>query len=137
MKLDEFSKRKPNFEERNSTAVALADGQTWWIPKPWLEIRPVFQDGKAVNNYPVFTYGRELDDLIEAISSAEGVCDQLVGVATLAAYLLRWHYYLEDLELDRLLAFRRADVDSQAWVNAILRIATGRNGPKVGSAGGD
>jgi hypothetical protein len=31
---DEAAKRKPNFDERNSALVILADGQTWYIPKP-------------------------------------------------------------------------------------------------------
>ena len=64
--LDEAAKRKPNFDERNAAPVVLADGQTWYVPKPWLEVRPVFRGGKAVRAYPVLTCGPELDALIEA-----------------------------------------------------------------------
>jgi hypothetical protein len=136
MPLDELVKRKDNFDEANSVRLTLADGQEWAIPKPWLEIRPAFRDGKAVNNYPVFTYGPELEALVEAIASAEGELERLCGIATLAAYLLQKQYDLHDEDLDQLLAFRHGDPDSAEWATRIIQIATGRSGPKAACAGG-
>jgi hypothetical protein len=60
-----------------------------------------------------------------------------MGIASLAAYMLRWHYDLSDADLDGLLAFRAADEKSLNWLQEILAIATGRSGPKVVSAGGN
>jgi len=134
--LDEVLKRKPNFDEPNSVRVTLADGQAWAVPKPWLEIRPVFRGGKAASNYPAYTYGPELDDLLAAIAEAEGQLEQLCAVASLAADLLRSHYDLADEDLDQLLAFRRGDPASAEWVERVIEIAAGRSGPKAGRAGG-
>lgn len=135
--LDEASKRKPNFDARNSAPVVLADGQSWFVPKPWLEIRPVFRSGKAVTAYPVLTCGPELDALIEAMGESDDLDGQVTAVASLAAYLLRWHYELTDDDLDQLLAFRIGDETSLDWLRETCNIATGRSGPKVWSAGGD
>jgi hypothetical protein len=135
--LDEKAKRKDNFDERNSAPVVLADGQSWFIPKPWLEIRPVFRGGKPVSAYRVLTAGPELDALVEAMAQCEDLDCQVIAAASLAAHLLCWHYDLTDAELDSLLAFRAADPASLNWLRDVCAIATGRSGPKVCSAGGD
>jgi hypothetical protein len=135
--IDETTKRKANFDERNAAPVILADGQTWFVPKPWLEIRPVFRGGKPVSAYRVLTCGSELDGLVEAMAEAEDLDSQVIGIASLAAYLLRWHYELTDAELDELLAFRCSDPASLNWLRDVMSIATGRSGPKASRAGGD
>ena len=136
--LDERSKRKANFDERNAAPVVLADGQAWWVPKPWLEIRPVLRDGKAVSAYPVLSCGADLDELVTALADSEENLDtQVIAVASLAAHLLNWHYGLTDSELDGLLAFRAGDTASVNWLREIFAIATGQSGPKAASAGGD
>jgi hypothetical protein len=136
--IDEIAKRKENFSERDAAAVVLADGQSWYVPKPWLEIRPVFRNGHAAYSYSVLTCGPRLDALVEAIGGIDNDDEILIaGVATLAAYLLKWHYDLDDRELDHLLAFRVGDPDSLAWVRQVVAIATGGSGPKVSCAGDD
>ena len=72
----------------------------------------MFRGGKAVTAYPVLTCGPELDELVEAMADCDDLDGQVVAVASLAAYLLRWHYDLTDAELDQLLAFRAADETS-------------------------
>ncbi len=134
--LDETQRRKSNFDEGHSAPVVLADGQRWYLPKPWLEIRPVFRDGKAVSAYNVLTAGPELDELVEAIADADTAKAQVIGVATLAAKLLRHHYALADEDLDQLLRFRIGEEASMAWVEAVIEIATGQSGPKRSRAGG-
>ncbi len=136
MLIDEKERRKPNFDERNSVAVQFCDGSRWWVPKPWLEIRPRFEGGAAQTCYPVYTCGERLDALLEAIGQVDGNYAEIAAAATLAAELLRWHYDLADDELDRLLAFRPADPSSFDWATQVVRIATGRSGPKVAGAGG-
>ena len=135
--IDEKSKRRENFDERNSAPVVLADGQAWHVPKPWLEIRPVFREGRAVAAYPVLTCGPELDELVEAMADCEDLPSQVMAIASAAAWLLKWHYDLKDSELDTLLAFRKADESSLAWMRAVVDIAMGASGPKVWCAGGD
>ncbi len=129
--IDEVSKRKPNFDARNSAPVVLADGQSWFVPKPWLEIRPVFRGGKAVAAYRVLTCGPELDGLIEAMAECEDLDSQVMAAASLTAHLLCWHYDLSDKELDQLLAFRRSDDASLKWMCESMAIAAGRSGPKA------
>jgi hypothetical protein len=135
--LDEAAKRKPNWSERNSAPVVLADGQSWWVPKPWLEIRPVFRDGKADGAYPAYGYSADLNRMIERVAESELFVDQVAAVATLAAHLLQSQYDLSDQDLDQLLAYRRNDPESVEWTRLVIEIATGRSGPKVSSAGGD
>ena len=135
--LDEKAKRKPNFDERNAAPVVLADGQPWFVPKPWLEIRPVFRGGKAVSAYPVITCGPSLDALVDAVAEADDGMVQISFVASLAAHLLCWHYDLTDPELDQLLAFRVHDDASLNWTREVFAVATGQSGPKVCRAGGD
>src|SRR5262245_20877097 len=135
--IDEKAKRKENFDERNAAPVVLADGQTWFVPKPWLEIRPVFRGGKALTAWRVLTCGPELDALIDALSECDDLDGQVTAAASLAAHLLCWHYDLTDAQLDELLAFRCADHSSLNWMREVLAIATGRSGPKASSAGGD
>jgi len=134
--LDETSKRKPNFSEPDSVRVVLADGQPWAVPKPWLEVRPVFHRSVAVSSWPAYTYSPELDRLIERVAEADGFYAEVAAVATLAAELLCWHYDLADADLDQLLAYRSGDPASLEWTGQVIEIATGRSGPKAGSAGG-
>jgi len=134
--IPEATRRKPGFDEAHSAPVVLSDGQRWYVPKPWVEIRPVFRDGQAVSAYHVLTAGPELDELVEAIGEAESAQLQVIGAASLAAKLLRHHYELADEDLDQLLRFRIGDDSSLAWVEAIIEIATGQCVPKRSRAGG-
>jgi hypothetical protein len=130
--IDEASRRKPCFDIASSAPVTLADGQAWHIPKPWLEVRPVFQNGRAVDTRPALTIDAEFDMLKQAVIDAEGEAIILAG-ANLAADMLRRHYQLDDTELGSLLAFREGAV----WIKEIMQVANGFNGPKAGSAGDD
>jgi hypothetical protein len=134
--LIEADKREANFDERSLVPVLLADRQQWWFPKPWLEVRPTFANGKATSAHCVPTHGRELDALVAAVGEADNLPDQVVAVASLAAHLLAFNYTLEDHELDQLLAFRIGDDSSRDWLHEVVRIATGQSGPKAWSAGG-
>jgi hypothetical protein len=135
--IDERAKRKDNFDERNSAPVVFGDGQTWFVPKPWLEVRPTFRKGKAVASYAVPTYGPEIDALLDAITECDRLTDQITAAASLAAYLLGWHYELTDADLDQILVFRITLADPTEWVRDVIAIATGRSGPKRSRAGGD
>jgi hypothetical protein len=135
--MNELERRKPTFDEANSVGVTLGDGQKWFVPKPWLEIRPTFRGVHATGNYPVNTYSHEIDDLLEAIAGADDSLEQLSGIASLAAYLLTQQYDLEDADLDTLLCFRLNEESSTDWVRQVINVATGRSGPKRLRAGGD
>ena len=135
MMLDETAKRKPNFDAANSVPVRLADGQDWQVPKPWLEVRPVFRGGRAERAYPVPTCGPELDALIDAVSESDEPAVWFSAIATLAARLLGYQYDLSDDDLDQLLRFRVSDPDSGQWLRDVMRIATGDTGPKAYRAG--
>ena len=135
--MNELERRKPTFDEANSVGVTFGDGQKWFVPKPWLEIRPTFRGGRAAGNYPVNTYSHEIDDLLEAIAGTDDSLEQLSGIASLAAYLLSQQYELEDANLDTLLCFRLNDESSTDWARQVIDVATGRSGPKRLRLGGD
>lgn len=130
MSTDERSRRKETFDEPNSVAVTFHGGETWFLPKPWLEVRPVFRRGRAVDSVAMLTNGPELDELVDAIAEAESFAAQIVGAASLGAKLLLYHYDLADEDLDRLLCFRVTDPASMEWVQKVIEVATGRSGPK-------
>jgi hypothetical protein len=138
--IDETSRRKPNFDEPNSVPVVLADGQAWYVPKPWVELWPRFEAGVARTTYPLLTCGPRLDALIGAVSDAIGDAgtygELLAGAATLGAWMLLTQYELSDADLDTLFCGRPLEPDSWDWVTAVFEVATGRNGPKAYRGGG-
>jgi hypothetical protein len=129
---DEKALRKPAFDETTSAPVVLADGQEWWLPKPWLEVRPVFRGGKAVDTVGLMTAGGEFDALKNAVHDAEND-GAIVAAANLAAYMLTRNYDLADEQLSALLGWR----EGSTWLRDVMRHCAGVNGPKPGSAGGD
>ncbi len=133
--LDEKARRKESFDQRNSVPIILADGQEWYLPKPWLEVHPIFRDGKADSSYPVLTYGPELDALVKAMGECDDNSALLIGAASLGAHLLSQNYHLSDSDLDQLFVFRVGDTLSRDWAVAIMQVATGQSGPKVSSGG--
>lgn len=134
--LDERDFRREEIDLDRSVAVLMGDGGEWLLPKPWVEIHPVFEGGRPVDKWLVFTYGPELDGLIRAISEAEDGSLRILAAVGLGAYLLRRNYELSDEQLAEVLVFRCGDPESEAMVKAILDVATGRTGPKP-SRGGD
>jgi hypothetical protein len=128
--IDEKTVRKPTFDEANSAPVVLGDGQSWFLPKPWLEVRPVFRGGRAVDTLPVMTTGPEFDALRDAVHAAEGD-DIILTAANLAAYMLSRNYDLADEQFATILAFR----DGATWLRDVVRHAAGVSAPKAGCAG--
>ena len=86
--LSELEKRKPDLAELDSVRVTFADGQPWLIPKPFLEVRPHFEQGVAKTAYMKLAYGRGVDDYIAALAEL-GDVDAMGAtlVATIAAAL--------------------------------------------------
>jgi hypothetical protein len=134
---DERAKRHPEFDERNSAWITLADGGRWAFPKPWLEVHARFRDGRAVASDPVLTYGPELEALVDAVDECRDNAALLVGAASLGAYLLRRNYDLSDDDLDRLFAVRVGDPSSWEWAKAVIGVATGTSGSRSFRAGSD
>ncbi|SRR5579875_3848719 len=134
---DERTKRRPEFDERNSVWITLADGARWAFPKPWLEVHASFRDGRAVSTEPVLTYGPHLDALITAIDECRDNAALLIGAASLGAFLLRHNYDLSDEDLDRLFAVRVDDPSSWDWAKSVIDVATGAGGCRSFLGGSD
>jgi hypothetical protein len=135
--IDERARRKPGFDEPNSVWITLADGARWAFPKPWLEVHASFREGRAVSTYPVFTYGPELDELVDAIGECRDNAALIIGAASLGALLLRHNYDLSDGDLDRLFAVRIDDPSSWEWAQAVIDVATGSGGSRSFRGGSD
>ena len=136
MVVDEPGKRKDCFDEANSVWVDFANGNRLAVPKPWLQIRPLFRRGKPVNTCRVFTYSEEIDGLIEAIGDAANIGEFVSGVASLGAYLLGQQYDLADAELNNILAYNATEPSTLEWTQTLIDIARGRSGKKVARDGG-
>jgi hypothetical protein len=128
--LDEVGLRRPEFNERHSVRITLADAQAWAFPKPFYEVHAAFVGGKVQGTYPVLTYGPEIDDLVKAIGECKDDTAILSGAASLGAYLLTRNYDLDDSQLDQLFAFRPADPSSWDWIKAVMDVATGESGDR-------
>ncbi len=135
MVIDEKSRRRSSFELEHSVPVVLGDAQTWYFPKPWLEIQPCFRDGKVARVRSVLTYGQEMEDLIDAIRASVDDCGTISAIASLGAFMLGWNYELSDADLDTLFSFRSVEHMSAAWPTQVIDLATGQSGPKLSSDG--
>ncbi len=133
----ESTRRHPKFDDKHSVPVQLSDGQFWFIPKPWYEIRPIFQDGLAVDYNSCFTHGSELDDLIETISASDDFALRTLASVGLAAYLLKRNYDLSDEDLSDILIYRAGDPQSELMLREIIDVAMGLSGKKHSPAGDD
>ena len=124
-KLIEPYRRRGDLDTELCTPITLADGQAWYFPRPWLEIRPIFREGKATARTRLLTCGDELDTLLEAIGTEEDGIAQALSILTLGAFLLLRNYDLADDELGRLFILRPGDPDSDRILHEILDVATG------------
>jgi hypothetical protein len=141
--IEENSCRGPKFQEERAVQVTFAGGSKFLVPRPWLVIRPTFQNGRAVyanakvedpevevflttlrESHPVAEPTAELGFASEAERLAEEDdrnTKWLLAAAELAACLLRRNYDLSDDQLTELLTVT-ADSD---WVSRVPRIARG------------
>jgi hypothetical protein len=129
--MDECSKRRPETfvaEPNQAAPVVFGDGTAWYLPLPWLELRPKFEGGKCTRVYRAIAYGGGLDEILAGIAEAEDDTTAIVGAASVAAALLKRQYELEETELDQLLSFRPAEPQSIKWIGEVMEIATGRRG---------
>lgn len=140
-KLIEAFRRKPDLDTEVCTPIVLADGVAWHFPRPWLEIVPIFRDGKAVDRSKLLTCGAELDLLLESIAEEEDPAREILAVMTLGGFLLLRNYDLTDEDLERLFVYRPRDPASQDMLRSIIEVATGGGGmrgltsPKACAAG--
>jgi hypothetical protein len=131
-KLIEKYRRKVDFDPENCTPIVLADEQEWYFPRPWIEVQPIFRDGKAVNCTEMITCG-ELDPLLKMIGEEEdNPLQQSMHVLTLGALLLQRNYDVEDAELGRLFILRPGDPDSDRMITSIIDVATGNTASALG-----
>ena len=127
--LDEKSLRRPTFDEANSAPVVLADGQTWFLPKPFLRLRPRVQNGRVSGYGPLTT--------ADANGTGCGRRSRIPRKARrfrrsrLSNYMILRSYDLNDDQLGDLFAWDT----QQTWASEFLTIANGRTGPKAGSGG--
>ena len=132
--LDEKEKRREEFVE--GYPIVLADGQAWHFPRPVVEIRPRFQNGRVIASEGITTYGAEMDELRRQAHEAENDADVIQSIFTLGAFLLLKNYWLTDADLESLLIYTMNSEASLEMVNGIIAVSTGQ-APKVSSGGSD
>ena len=139
--LDENSLRKPEFQAE-SNPVVLDDGQTWYLPKPAVCLRPQFVGGKSKDLAARTTFGPEFDAAVDAF---DAILDQdefsmvayVNEVMNIGACLLLRNYDLTDGQLCSLFAWHGPECEkSKAMLEAVVSTARGR-GPKAIGGGSD
>jgi hypothetical protein len=131
--LSELSRRRLDFDATDTASVVLGDGQTWYLPKPVLRLKPIFRGGKVVESQ-VVTTDPQFNVLRQAVSDA-GDTVAFNVIAELAAYLLSKNYNLSDDDLSEILAYDTATEAGAGWPTAVMDVAWGRNAPKASSGG--
>ncbi len=130
--LIEQGRRRDEFDGAGSAPVTFAEGQAWFVPMPWVELRAQFAGGVAVRSVPTIRYGTEADRFIEAAAECDDDAVRLSLAASLAASLLRLNYDLAEADLDRLLALRPDDPAAMGWPAEVMAAATGLRGSRGG-----
>lgn len=124
MLIPEPRARKEEIDLAHSAPVTMADGQKWWLPKPWCVIRPSFADGKMVAPDKL-TYGHELDPMIRRIREEEDPFARIYATMALGAFLLERNYDLNNAEIESLVEYHPGDPASQEMLKGILDLAEG------------
>lgn len=133
-RLDEQALRRPTFED--GTAVALADGQDWTLPRPRVRFVP---DGSEMG----FGVRLALDDggkfqaLMTALDSASNDPAYIRAELAVGRHLLLANYDLTPEQVADLLQFsygENADPVGAAIRDAVMGVAYG-NGPKPSEPG--
>jgi len=136
--LNETQKRKPTFDESASAPVTFPGGDTLFVPKPLIRLRPTFRAGKRVDEARLVSGDAEFDRLKSEVEAAihDDTRDFGGAVTDVAVYMLSKNYDLTDDELADLFAIAMdgAAPDVQ-WMTRVMAIAHGQNAPKVGSGG--
>jgi hypothetical protein len=124
--LTETKKRKPEEQSfDHSVPIIFADGQAWFVPRPWRTLQPHFENGRVRSISETVSYAPHIDELVEAIATADDPEAIMCGVASLAAVLLGHHYALTDAELDQLLALRPTVPDPRYdWPKEVMRVVS-------------
>jgi hypothetical protein len=122
--LDEKSLRRPEFAV-DSVAVRMADGQDWYLPKPWVALAPVVKDGRVVSLGSRTMFGPEFDTLIDAVDQADDGLDVIKSMFGIGVYLLSRNYEIPDESFGELLQFRRGEESENNLLQAIMEVARG------------
>ena len=130
--LSEPDCRRADFQA-DSVPVVLADGQAWYLPRPYVECFGRFEGGKLVTVASETQFGPEFDRLTESLVGEDGSV-RYADYFALAALLLTANYDLADADLPRLLRHRRDDAASIERMQAVIDVALG-NAPKAPAAG--
>jgi hypothetical protein len=155
LKISEVTRRREDF--LGDAPVTLADGQTWFLPKPRVRFGP----GAAARGFRSvlsLTGVDDFQDLVDALDSAARVSQESVaasdadpgsdrgdggGAAIITAELgiavamLRRNYELSDEEVGRLIQFgydAEDDPEGSAMRETFMDLARGV-GPKASSGG--
>ena len=133
MLLSELQLRRPTFQA-DSVPVVMADGQPWYLPRPYVEFFPRYEEGKLVTVASETHLGPEFDRLVEAALPSDEGGVSFLAYFELTAFLLRLNYDLLDEAFGVLLRHRRNDEASVERMQAVLDVATGQ-APKAPAAG--
>lgn len=122
----EAQKRKSMFDLTSSVPVKFSDGQTWYLPRPALKLRPIFKDRKVIDTKTVCA-DPELLPLRDAVAGATDDMAIFNAMVDLALHLLKQNYELADDELDDLFTFELGQADNaESWISGVMDVAHGR-----------
>jgi hypothetical protein len=124
--LDERALRRPGFRE--GPKVALADGQEWTFPRPWLRLYPIRGDDGTITVGGGSGYGLTYEDLVDRLveSDLDDTTGRLALQFAMATHLLMLNYQITDRDLRRLLAIDLADPACEERWGQINQVLLGR-----------
>jgi hypothetical protein len=124
--LDEPALRRPGFRE--GPRIALADGQQWTFPRPWLRLYPVRGQDGGITAGGGPGYGLTYEDLVDRLieSDPNDTAGRLGLQLAMASHLLLLNYKLNDADLRRLLVIDLADAACEERWCQINQVLLGR-----------
>jgi hypothetical protein len=124
--VDERALRRPGFRE--GPRIALADGQEWTFPRPWLRLYPVRGEDGAITVGGGPGYGSIYEDLVDRLveSDPDDTTGRLALQFAMATHLLSLNYELSDREIRRLLAIDLTDPACEERWSQINQVLLGR-----------
>lgn len=139
---DEAARRRPGIDAAGSVPVRLADGNEWLVPRPRIDLVPVFKDGILADVGRRYSFGEAFYRKQAALADAAGgpAGPYLLAAFDLAIDLLGRNYDLDESDYQALIPYRDSDPASVAMWRAIVAVASGDgppagDGPKAGDSG--
>lgn len=135
----ESAARRPDWRgpESGAQGVRLADGQTWYLPRPRIGVGLQFDAQGQTSLVSRCPDDPDYEHLFDLYFNSDNPVAVIKATLDMAVLLLRRNYELTDEHVAALLVYEPGTADGQAMMTALQRVTTGMDGaaPEEGVPG--